>query len=47
MSPGSGGPAVAGVHGLDRVGRADHPTDLSIVIQEGHELIPGVGPPAC
>ncbi len=30
--------AVSGVERLDRVGRADQPADLHVIVQEGHEL---------
>ena len=38
------GPAVSRVDGLDRVGRADHPADLDIALQERHELRPRAAP---
>lgn len=41
---GADGAPVAGVDGLDRVRRADDPADLHVVVQEGHELRPGVVP---
>ena len=41
---GSDGPAVAGVQALDRVGGADDASDLDVVVEERHELRPGVAP---
>lgn len=37
-------PPVAGIQALDRVGRAQHPTDLNVVVQEWNELLPGAQP---
>src|SRR5262245_2185574 len=38
--------AIAGVDRLHRVGRADDPADLHVVVQERHELAPRVLPQA-
>ena len=42
MTPGLDGAPVPGVEGFDRVGRADHPPDFHVVVQERDELLPGV-----
>lgn len=44
VAPGSYGSPVSGVDRLDRVGRADHPADLHVVVQKRDELGPGAFP---
>ena len=44
MASGPDGAPVAGVEGFDGVGAADDPPDFDVVVQERHELAPGVLP---
>ncbi len=37
-------PPIAGIEGLNRVGRAEHSPYLCVVIEERNELLPSVGP---